>query len=424
MIPVLPIRWRVALLVCAAIAISYLDRQSLPVAVAAIQRDIPLTNTEFGALSSIFLLAYAFAYAGGGALIDRLGTARGFLVIMVFWSLACASHGLATSFWMLGASRFLLGAGEGGGFPAATKVIAEWFPVAERSTAMGIVNAGTAVGAVIAPPAIAAILSYGSWRWVFVACGLAGLLWAVWWMRAYVAPAQSAFADRSLRSQLRRDTPAESQTNQRAWADLLKLRQVWGLVGAKFLTDAAWFFYIAWLPKYLYDARGFDVKQVGYYAWVPFAAAGIGSLTGGWFSSWLIRQGRSVNFSRKLALGLSASVMPVIIFVTHVPVEWAIVLFSIAFFGQQSWSTLVMIVPTDLFERRIVASVAGLVGFGGAMGGLIMNLVAGRLLDLGFGYQSVFSVVGTLHVIGFCVILLTIKQIRPLESRSPDQAHE
>lgn len=403
MSPFMPIRWRIALLVCVAIAISYLDRQSLPVAVNAIQHDIPLSNTQYGALGSVFLLAYALAYAAGGALIDRLGTRRGFLVIMVFWSLACASHSLATSVWMLAASRFLLGAGEGGGFPAATKVIAEWFPVSERSTAMGIVNAGTAVGAVVAPPAIAAIITHGNWRWVFVACGAAGLLWAAWW---------SAFARRSLPSQLRRDTPASTEPEKRAWSSLLKMRQVWGLVGAKFLTDAAWFFYIAWLPKYLYDARGFDVKQVGYYAWVPFAASGIGSLTGGWFSSYLIRRGRTVNFSRKLALGLSAAMMPVIVFVTHVPVEWAIVLFSIAFFGQQSWSTLVMIVPTDLFERRIVASVAGLVGFGGAMGGLVMNLAAGRLLDLGYSYQTVFSVVGTLHVIGFCVILLTIREIR------------
>jgi ACS family hexuronate transporter-like MFS transporter len=142
-------KWRVALLVCLAIGISYLDRQSLPVAVNAIQRDIPLTNTQFGALGSVFLLAYALAYAGGGVLIDRLGTRRGFLVIMVFWSLACASHSLATSVWMLAGSRFLLGAGEGGGFPAATKVIAEWFPVGERSTAMGMVNAGTAIGAVV-----------------------------------------------------------------------------------------------------------------------------------------------------------------------------------------------------------------------------------------------------------------------------------
>jgi len=390
-------KWRVALLVCLAIAISYLDRQSLPVAVNALQRDIPLTNTQFGALGSVFLLAYALAYAGGGVLIDRLGTRRGFLVIMVFWSLACASHSLATSVWMLAGSRFLLGAGEGGGFPAATKVIAEWFPVGERSTAMGVVNAGTAIGAVVAPPAIAAIITHGNWRWVFVACGAAGLAWTLWWSSVFGKTTTPVVVAR------------ENDSRGLSWTGLLKLRQVWGLVGAKFLTDAAWFFYIAWLPKYLYDARGFDVKQVGYYAWVPFAASGIGSLTGGWFSSWLISRGRSVDFARKLALGLSAAMMPVIIFVTHVPVEWAIVLFSIAFFGQQSWSTLVMIVPTDLFDRRIVASVAGLVGFGGAMGGLVMNLVAGRLLDLGFGYQTVFSVVGTLHVIGFGVILRTIR---------------
>jgi len=406
-----------ALLVCAAIAISYLDRQSLPVAVAAIQQDIPLTNTEFGALTSTFLLAYALMYAGGGVLIDALGTRRGFFVIMVFWSLACASHALATGFWMLAASRFLLGAGEGGGFPAATKAVAEWFPARERSTAMGIINAGTAVGAVVAPPAIAAIVTYGHWRWVFVACGAVGLVWTIWWLRAYRAPAQhprlSDAERREIADTLEAPVPAAGAPAA-SWASLLRIQEVWGLVGAKFLTDAAWFFYISWLPKYLYDARGFDVKQVGYYAWVPFAAAGIGSLLGGWFSSRLIASGRSVDFSRKLALGLSAVVMPGIILVTRVPVEWAIVLFSLAFFGQQSWSTLVMIVPTDLFNRRVVASVAGLVGFGGAMGGLLMNLLAGRLLDLGFGYQTVFSIVGLLHVTAFGVILVTIPRIRVL----------
>jgi ACS family hexuronate transporter-like MFS transporter len=307
---------------------------------------------------------------------------------------------------MLAVSRFLLGAGEGGGFPAATKVIAERFPVAERSTAMGIVNAGTAVGAVVAPPAIAAILSYGSWRWVFVACGVVGLLWTVWWLREYRVTPETSDADRS----------ADGAGPALPWSRLLTYRQVWGLVGAKFLTDAAWFFYISWLPKYLYDARGFDVKQVGYYAWVPFAASGIGSLLGGWFSSYLLSRGKSVDFSRKLALGLSAAMMPVIMLVTSVPVEWAILLFSIAFFGQQSWSTLVMIVPTDLFARRIVASVAGLVGFGGAMGGLAMNLLAGKLLDAGFGYQTVFFIVGTLHVTAFVVILLTIRRIQPLHT--------
>ena len=407
-----------ALLVCAAIAISYLDRQSLPVAVAAIQQDIPLTNTEFGALTSTFLLAYALMYAGGGVLIDALGTRRGFFVIMVFWSLACASHALATGFWMLAASRFLLGAGEGGGFPAATKAVAEWFPARERSTAMGIINAGTAVGAVVAPPAIAAIVTYGHWRWVFVACGAVGLVWTIWWLRAYRAPADHPRLSDAERREIAGPPEARAPATMRrasgSWASLLRIQEVWGLIGAKFLTDAAWFFYISWLPKYLYDARGFDVKQVGYYAWVPFAAAGVGSLLGGWFSSRLIAAGKSVDFSRKLALGLSAIVMPGIILVTRVPVEWAIVLFSLAFFGQQSWSTLVMIVPTDLFDRRVVASVAGLVGFGGAMGGLLMNLLAGRLLDLGFGYQTVFSIVGVLHITAFGVILLMIPRIRAI----------
>ena len=397
------LRWRVALLVSAAIAISYLDRQSLPVAVKAIQQDIPLTNTQFGDLTSTFLLAYALMYAGGGVLVDRIGTRRGFLAIMIFWSIACASHGLAAGFGMLAASRFLLGIGEGGGFPAATKVIAEWFPVAERSTAMGIVNAGTAAGAVVAPPAIAAILAHGTWRWVFFACGGAGLAWAVWWAIVYAAPAPEPSAE-------------SPHVPGPRWSRLLMLRPVWGLVAAKFLTDAAWFFYISWLPKYLYDARHFDVRQVGAYAWVPYAASGVGCLLGGWFSSALLRRGRSVDASRKLALGASAAVMPAIIFVTRVPVEWAIVIFSLAFFGQQSWSTLVMIVPTDLFERRLVASVAGLVGFGGAMGGLLMNLLAGRLLDAGFGYATVFNIVGTLHVIAFGVILIAIPRIRPIQA--------
>jgi ACS family hexuronate transporter-like MFS transporter len=195
---------------------------------------------------------------------------------------------------------------------------------------------------------------------------------------------------------------------------LLGFRQVWGLVLAKFLTDGAWYFYLFWLPKYLYDARGFDVKQVGYYGWIPYAAAGLGALIGGWFSSALVSAGRSIDASRKIALGASAAVMPLIIFVTHVPVDLAIVLFSIAFFGQQSWSTLVMIVPTDIFPRRVVASVAGLVGFGGAMGGIVSNLMAGRMLDLGMGYGAVFSIMGMCHVAAFLLLLVAIPRIQPL----------
>ncbi|MGH9935443.1 MAG: MFS transporter [Blastocatellia bacterium] len=410
------LRWRIALLISAAIAISYLDRQTLPVAIAAIQRDIPINNTEFSQLQVAFLLAYAVMYAGGGKLIDVLGTRRGFLWIMLFWSLACASHGFAAGFGMLAVSRFLLGVGEGGGFPAATKAVSEWFPARERSTAMGIINAGTAVGAVVAPPAIAAMIQNLGWRWVFFLCGAAGLLWSLWWLRDYFAPAQHPKLSTEEQAEIEEVFASSSQQKSGgSWLNLFAFPQVWGLVLGKFLSDAAWYFYLFWLPKYLYDARGFDTKQVGYFAWIPYAASGLGSLLGGWFSSQLLRRGNSLNFSRKVALGASAAVMPLILFVTQVPVEWTIVLFSIAFFGQQSWSTLVMILPADIFPRRVVGSVAGLVGFGGAMGGVVFNLIAGRMLDGGYGYGPVFAIVSTLHVLAFILILLTIREVRPLE---------
>jgi ACS family hexuronate transporter-like MFS transporter len=410
------LRWRIALLIAAAIAISYFDRQTISVAIRAIQHEIPISNSQFAELQAAFLIAYAAMYAGGGKLVDILGTRRGFLLIMLWWSLACASHGLASTFGMLAGSRFLLGIGEGGGFPAATKAVAEWFPARERSTAMGIMNAGTAVGAVFAPPLIAITLAVLNWRWVFFLSGAAGLAWTLWWARDYYPAAQHAGLSAAERQDIAEvfDAPAKAGPTI-PWIGLFRFPQVWGLVFAKFLSDAAWYFYLFWLPKYLYDVRGFDTKQVGYFAWIPYAASGIGALAGGWYSSRLIRSGRSLNFSRKLALGLSAAVMPFILFVTRVPVDLAIVLFSLAFFGQQSWSTLVMILPADIFPQRSVGSVAGLVGLGGALGGVVFGLVVGYLLDHGFGYGVVFGVVSTLHVIAFLVIAATVRRVEPVK---------
>jgi len=408
------LRWRIALLVCVGIAISYLDRQTLPVAIKAIGKDIPLSNQQFSYLQSAFLVSYAFMYAGGGKLTDTLGTRRGFTWIMVFWSIACLSHGLATSFAMLAVSRFLLGMGEGGGFPAATRVVAEWFPVQERATAMGMINAGTAVGAVAAPPMIALILAYTNWRWIFFFAGAIGLLWTIWWRLAYFTPQEhpqlSAEELKIIASAM--PSPLPSQTL--SWVRLLRVRETWGLVTAKFLSDAAWYFYLFWLPKYLYDARGFDIKAVGTLAWIPYAAAGVGSLAGGGFSSWLVQQRFSVDTARKVALGISAAVMPFILLVPHVRVSWALAIFSLAYCGQQSWSALVMVLPTDLFPRSVVGAVAGFVGFGGAMGGIVFGQLVGYLLDHGFGYGVVFTMAGTFHVIALLVILVSIRRIQPL----------
>ena len=408
------LRWRIAILVSAAIAISYLDRQTLPVAIKAISRDIPLTNVQFSNLQSAFLLAYAFMYAGGGKLADALGTRRGFTVIMIFWSLACASHGLALTFTMLAISRFALGMGEGGGFPTSTRAVAEWFSVNERATAMGIINGGTAIGAVIAPPLIAIILLYSNWRWIFFITGALGLVWTAWWHKSYFPPAEHPELTAEEREKIPSVLAPDASTRKIRWLDLLRFKETWGVVTAKFLTDAAWYFYLFWLPKYLYDVRHFDIKAVGAVAWIPNAAAGIGCLVGGWFSSHLVRKNFTLNVARKISLGLSAAVMPMILLVTRAPIAWAIAIFSLAYFGQQSWSTLVMVLPTDLFPSKVVGSVAGLIGFGGAIGGIIFGELAGYLLDHGFGYESVFKIAATFHVIAFLVILIAVPRVAPL----------
>lgn len=421
------LRWRISILVSAAIAISYLDRQTISVAFQAINKDIPLSQEQFADLASVFLLAYAFMYAAGGKLTDALGTRRGFTLIMVFWSLACVSHALAIGIFTLAASRFLLGIGEGGGFPAATRVVAEWFPVGERSTSMGIINAGTAVGGYAAAPLIALILLFLSWRWVFVITGCFGLLWTALWRRTYFPPATHPFLAATERAKIESVLDAQSPTATGApqirWLDLFRIRESWGLVIAKFLTDGAWYFYLFWLPKYLYDARAFDIKRMGKLGGIPFLAAGIGCLVGGWFSSYLVRRSFSLGAARKLALGLSAAVMPTVFFIPRAPISVVFVIFSLAYFGQQSWSTLVMVLPADLFPQSVVGAVAGLVGFGGAMGGIAFGELVGYLLDHGFGYGVVFALAGTFHVIAFLVILLTVPVVKPLDL-TPELGYE
>src|SRR3984957_4134330 len=276
--------WFFIALITVAIGISYFDRQALPVAISAIQRNIPISNAQFALLQAAFLATYALLYAGGGKFLDTVGTKVGFAVSMTWWSVACALHGFAQGLTLLVMARLLLGMGEGAAFPAATRVIAEWLPATERATAMGIINAGTALGSVLAPPLIGLILLLGSWRYIFFFAASLGLAWAACWLVIYRQPAELAS----------RDTAGVVATIP--WLQLLSSGRVLGFVGAKFLSDSAWFFCLFWLPKYLYDARGFDVKQVSYFAWIPYAASGLGSFAGGWFSSRLLRRGGPLHF--------------------------------------------------------------------------------------------------------------------------------
>ncbi|HEY4379472.1 MAG TPA: MFS transporter [Acidobacteriaceae bacterium] len=403
----LELRWYFVAMVTAAIAISYFDRQTLPVAIAAIERTIPISNQQFSYLQTAFLVSYATMYVVGGRLLDVLGTRRGFLVIMVWWSAACALHGLAAGFGLLLVARFLLGMGEGGGFPAAVRVVSEWIEPEERSTAVGVINAGTAVGSVLAAPVVARIVLTLGWRTVFFVAGGLGMMWVVWWAISYRSSGAVVSSN---------TVDARVLARELTFGEMVGMGSVRSVVFAKFMSDSAWYFLLFWLPKYLYDVRGFDVKHVGYYAWIPYAASGVGSFVGGWYSSRLLRKGRSLDAARKIALGLSAAFMPVVMLVPLVPVQVAIVLFSIAFFCQQSWSGLIMTLPADIFPLSAVGTVSGLVGFGGAIGGAIFGVVAGRLLDHGFGYGTLFVLVGTFHLIGYSAILLYAGKIQPLRA--------
>jgi ACS family hexuronate transporter-like MFS transporter len=406
------LRWYFVGLVTVAIAISYFDRQTIPVAIAAIQRSIPISNQQFSYLQTAFLLAYAALYAIGGRMLDKLGTRSGFLLIMLWWSIACILHGFATTFAWLLVMRFLLGMGEGGGFPAATRVISEWLPAQDRATAMGVINAGTAVGSLLAPPLIGLVLIFSGWRAVFFSAGGIGLLWVLCWAVAY----------RGRTATLSIDTvDARLLAEQLSFREIIGLHVVQALIFAKLMSDAAWYFLLFWLPKYLYDARGFDIKQVSYYAWIPYAASGVGSFLGGWFSSRLLRRGRSLNLSRKLVLGINAAMMPAVMLVPLVPVRYALALFSVAFFAQQSWSGLIMTIPADVFPLSAVGTVSGLVGFGGSIGGAIFGLIAGALLGHGFGYGVLFVSVGTFHIIGYLALVFLGGKIQPLRSQDLQQ---
>ena len=409
------LRWRVAGILTLDTINNYMDRMTLSVVIIQIQASLAITDSEFAMLNSLFLLAYAIMYAGGGRLVDLLGTYIGFLLINVFWALAGIAHGFSNGCLGLAISRFLLGIGEGGGFPASSKAVSEWFPARERSIAFGMFNTGSSIGSLIAVPLFSFIMLTLGWRAVFFVAGGLGLLWSLYWAFFYSLPEEHPnITDEELEliTNAHREEAAEEPVVQVRWLDLFRDRAVMGLIAVKFLTDPVWYFYIFWIPKYLFDERGFDIAQVGYFAWIPYAAAGFGSMLGGWLSSWFIRKGRSLNLARKLTLGFGAALMPAAIMVVSVPVSLAIVFISLAFMGHQIWNVVIQTLPADLYPKSHVGSVAGLIGSSGAFGGMVFAAFVGWLLASAGSYAPVFAIAGLLHPISFAILLLMIPRIR------------
>ena len=414
-------RWWIVGLLALVTALNYLDRQNFPLVYSEIKNTISISDTQYGLLGSLFLLAYGTMYAVGGRIVDLLGSRLGYAIVVVWWSIANMLHGFVSNVMGLGISRFLLGMGEGGGFPASAKVVSEWFPKKERSFAFGIFNTGSSIGAIIAPVLIFLIVdSTGSWRWTFLIFGLAGFLWVMAWMKMFNLPAKSKYITENEKQYIETELAIEGAGMQDAgkinipWIKLLKFRSLWGLLIMKFLTDAAWYFFIFWLPKYLNDIRGLDIKGIGTYAGIPYIFAGIGSFAGGWLSSYLIKKHVSLDASRKIALGIAAALLPASLFITSTStVLYAIIFFGIAMMGHQLFSTIVQTLVADMFPSKVVGSVSGLVGCFGTYGGMIFSLIIGFVIQ-NQGYTPAFIISGILHPISFLLLFLIIKKIEPV----------
>jgi MFS transporter, ACS family, aldohexuronate transporter len=406
------LRWVIVGLVFLVTLINYIDRLTISVLAPVITKDLGLSNLQFGTIATWFLLAYTVSQALSGRLYDRIGTRLGFTVSVTIWSLAAMATAAARSFFSLSIFRFILGLGEAGNWPGAAKAIAEWFPVRERAFGMAIFNSGAALGAVVAPPLIVYLQLHYGWQSTFLLTGSLGLLWLPLWLGVYRgAPASS-------RHPLLRPQDAAATGRLEAGAPLLHHRQVWGIVLARFITDPTWWLYITWLPKYLNDARGFSLAKIGLFAWIPYLAADIGSLSGGWLSGHLIARGWSVDRARKAVILGAALLMPAgILAVRADRAMTALALMCVVLFAFQVWINNVQTLPSDFFPQTEVASVAGLGGVGAGIGSMIFIFGTGWVVDH-FSYTPVFTVAGFLGPIGTLLLFLLSGRITPVQRMS------
>ena len=396
------LRWWIVGLIFFVTLINYIDRLTISVLAPVITADLGLSNTEFGTITTWFLLAYTISQAVSGKLYDRIGNKLGFVFSVALWSVAAILHAFAGGLTSLSAFRFLLGFGEAGNFPGAAKVNAEWFPVRQRALAQGIFNSGVALGSIVAPPLIIFLQLNFGWKTTFIATGALGFVWLIFWWFLYKARDEHPWLTESERQLIESDEPTEINLPSKApsYFSLLGYKQTWSVILARFLVDPVWWLYITWLPKYLYDARGFDLKQIGAFAWVPFVAAGIGSLFGGWLAGYFIGLGWSVNRARKTIIGLSCLLMPAGIVAAYTSdAMLALGMISVVLFGFQVWINNVQTLPSDFFPKSAVGSVAGLGGMGAGIGSMIFTFTTGWVVDK-FSYTPILVAAGVLAPIG------------------------
>jgi ACS family hexuronate transporter-like MFS transporter len=400
------LRWWIAGLIFLATLINFIDRLTISILAPVITTQLGLTNLQFASITTWFLVAYAASQGLSGKLYDRIGARRGFTLSILVWSIAASAHAFARGLTSLSVFRFLLGLGEAGNWPGAAKVIAEWFPARQRAIGMGIFNSGVCVGSILAPPLIVWLQLRFGWQTTFLFTGSLGFGWLLLWLLFYESPERHRAITPEEYALIKEGQSPPVLDSQIAWRKLLRFRQTWAIVLSRFFTDPVWWLYITWLPLYLYNARGFDLKKIGMFAWLPFVTADAGSLAGGWLSGHLISRGWTTDQARKIVIVGGALLM-----VAGVPaaltgnVMVALALISLVTFGFQSWINNVQTLPSDFFPQQAVAAVAGLGGLGAGVGAILYVLTTGWVVDH-FSYTPILIIAGLLPLLGTAVLFM------------------
>lgn len=401
-------RWTVCALLFLATTINYVDRQILSLVKPILDVELGWSNEEFGIVNAVFQGAYGFGLLFFGWFVDRYGAKVGYAVSIVAWSLAAMGHSVVSTVTGFMIARASLGVSEGGNFPSAIKATAQWFPKRERAYATSIFNAGTNVGAIVAPALVPWIAySYG-WQMAFVFAGIAGLLWLLLWIPLYDRPERSKRVKAAERELIESDREEANETQKVSWLGLLRHKQTWSFIVAKFMTDPVWWFFLIWLPDYFKKTRGLDIRESWIHLVTIYVIVTILSIFGGWIIGYLNKQGWTITRARKTGMFVFALCVIPIFLVAQVG-EWgAVLLIGLAGAAHQAWSANLYTTVSDMFPKKAVASVIGIGGMAGATGGMLFPIFSGRLLDnftaagnVTAGYTVLFTICAFAYVLTF-----------------------
>ena len=415
-------RWIICLLLFLATTINYIDRQILALLKPILDDELRWTNEEYGSVNAAFQGAYAVGLLLFGAFIDRVGTKIGYAVSIAAWSLSAIGHAFVGSVRGFLTARIFLGVSEGGNFPSAIKAVALWFPRKERAYATALFNSGANVGAIAAPAMIPLIALTWGWQSAFIVAGIAGLLWLFLWIPFYNVPEKSKRVSAGELEHINSDREAGADGPAVGWLTILRYPQAWSFIVGKFLTDPVWWFFLIWLPDFFKKTRGLDIKKSWLHLVIIYAIVTVLSIVGGWLAGYLVKRGWTANRARKTAMLIFAlSVLPVLL-VTQLGDWGAVLLIGIAGSAHQAWSANLFTTVSDMFPKRAVASVVGIGGMAGSIGGIIFPIYAGKLLDrftaagnVTAGYAILFIVCGTAYLLAFGAGHLLAPRFEPVK---------